>query len=152
MASGISGQKIRINHYGITVARAAGNLAQTGNLTLFNIAGGRIILTGFIGAVTTVIQAQADAIKFTSVSSVGSIATDLCATVDVNGAAVGNILGITGTPANAAVLGSSVPVPSPRLVLPVGLIRMNAAASNTGQMSFVLTYIPLDDGATVTAA
>lgn len=151
MASGISGSAQLRNNYGIKVERAAGNLAQTGNLTLFTVAGGRVLLTTLVGVVTTVIQAQADAVKLQTLSTTGSIATDLCATVDLNAAAVGNLYGITGTAATAAVLGSNVPQMN-EVIVAAGIIRMNAAASNTGQMSWLCTYVPLDAGATVTAA
>jgi hypothetical protein len=151
MASGISGSAQLRNVYGVSIARAAGNLAQTGNLTLFTVTGGRILLTTIVGVVTTAIQAQANAVKLQSLSTTGAIATDMCATVDVNAAAAGNLFGITGTAATAAVLGSSVPQMN-ELIVAAGVIRMNAAASNTGQMSWLLTYIPLDAGAYVTAA
>lgn len=136
---------------GTRVDRAASNLAQTGNLTLYTVTGGRVILTAFVGEVTTAIQAQADAIKLTSVSTVGSIATDLCATVDVNGAAIGNLFGFSGGSAVAAILGSAVPQPNETVIQP-GVIRMNAAASNTGQMKFSLFYYPLDAGALLVAS
>ena len=149
MSSQVPGKAIRNNIYGIRVDRAAGNLAQTGNLTLFNVTG-RVILTGLVGEVTTVVQSQADAIKLQTVSTTGTITTDLCATVDVNAAAVGNLFGFT-TAGTAAVIGSSVPQPN-ETIIQTGVIRMNAAASNSGQMKFTLTYIPLDDGSSVTAA
>ncbi len=113
--------------------------------------GGRVLLTTIVGEVTTVIQAQADAVKLQSVSTVGSIVSDLCATVDVNAAAVGNLLGITGTAATAAVLGSAVPQLNEMIMQP-GVIRMNAAASNTGQMKWTVTWIPLDDAAVLVAS
>ena len=151
MSSGISGKTVRQSTYGTTVQRAASNLAQSGNLTLFTVTGGRVLLTTIVGEVTTAIQAQADAVKLQSVSTTGSITTDLCATVDVNGAAVGNLFGMTGTAATAAVLGSAVPQLNEVIMQP-GVIRMNAAASNTGQMKWTVTYIPLDDGAVLTAS
>lgn len=151
MSSGISGKAVRQSTYGTTVQRAASNLAQSGNLTLFTVTGGRVLLTTIVGEVTTAIQAQADAVKLQSVSTTGSITTDLCATVDVNGAAVGNLFGMTGTAATAAVLGSAVPQLNEVIMQP-GIIRMNAAASNTGQMKWTVTYIPLDDGAVLTAS
>lgn len=150
MASGISGRSTRIGNYGVNVARAAGNLAQTGTLNLFSVTGGRILITSLVGQVTTAIQAQADAVKLQTVSTAGAVVSDLCATVDVNAAVVGTLLGLTGTAATAAVLGSSVPQTNEVIVAP-GFVRMNAAASNTGQMSWLLTYIPLDDGGTVVA-
>lgn len=150
MASGIPAQQTRKLIYGIRVERATGALAQTGNLTLFTVTGGRVILTGLVGEVTTAIQAQANAVKLTSVSTTGSIATDMCATVDVNGAAVGNLFGLTA-PGTAATLGSIAGQPNETIMQP-GIIRMNAAASNTGNMKWTVTYVPFDDGATLVAS
>jgi hypothetical protein len=136
---------------GTRVDRTTSNLAQTGNLTLFTVATGRVVITAIVGEVTTAIQAQANAVKLTSVSTTGSIATDLCATVDVNGAAVGNLFGIAGGSSVAAVLGSAVPQPNETVMQP-GVIRMTAAASNTGQMKWTVFYYPLDAGATLVAS
>lgn len=151
MSTLLKGRTVRQANYGLTVERATSNLAQTGNLTLFTVTGGRVLLTTIVGEVTTAIQAQANAVKLQSVSTVGSIASDLCATVDVNGAAVGNLFGITGTAATAAVLGSAVPQLNETIMQP-GVIRMNAAASNTGQMKWTVTWIPLDDAALLVAS
>lgn len=151
MSSGIAGKDILRVNYGIRVNRASAGLAQTGNLTLFNVTGGRILLTTITGTVTGAIQAQADAVKLQTVSTTGSITTDLCATVDLNAAAAGNLFGIVGVTATAAVIGAMVPQLK-EVIIGAGIIRMNAAASNTGTMSWTLTYVPLDDGAAVTAA
>lgn len=149
MASQISGRAQRRNNYGVTVERATSALAQTGTLNLFSVTGGRILLTTIVGEVTTVIQAQANAVKLELAGTAG-VTSDMCATVDVNGKAVGNLFGIVGTPATAAVMGAAVPQPNEMICQP-GNIRMNAAASNTGAMKWTVTYVPLDDGAVVAA-
>ena len=136
---------------GVQVIRATSNLPQTATGNLFAVSGGRIYLTSIIGEVTTVIQAQANAIKLQSVPTVGS-ALDLCATVDSNGHAVGTKYGITGTLATAmsAATGGVVDMTN-ALLIPIGNIALVAAASNTGQVAWTLTYVPLDDGASVAA-
>lgn len=148
MASSIPGRQIRIAKYGITVTRNASNLAQTGNLNLFQITGGRVLITTIVGEVTTAIQAQANAVKLQATNA--SATTDMSGTADVNGLGVGVLFGINGTPSVAALLGASVPQNN-EFIVASGFIRMNAAASNTGQMKWLVTYIPLDDGATVVA-
>lgn len=150
MSNMIPGKAIRNAVYGIRVERATGNIAQGGALTLFTVAGGRVILTAIVGEITTAIQGQANAVKLLTTSTVGSVSTDLCATVDLNAAVVGNLYGFTA-PGTAATIGSSVGQPNETIIQP-GTIRQNAVASSTGQMKWTLHYIPLDDGATVTAA
>ena len=38
------------------------------------------------------------------------------------------------------------------IVVPVGTIDLSCAASNTGSIKWDITYVPLDDGASITAA
>lgn len=150
MASGISGRAQLRNQYGPRIDRAAGNLAQTGTLNLFQVTGGRVLVTTITGIVTTIIQAQANAVKLQAANGAATIVTDLCATVETNGLIVGTLFGLTGTVATGALVGQAV-VQNNEIIINTGFIRMNAAASNTGQMTWALTYIPLDDGAAVIA-
>lgn len=150
MASGISGRQVRINQYGLTVVRNAANLPQTTTGNLFSITGGRILMTTIVGEVTTAIQATPNATKLQTVNVGGTGLVDLCATVDIAGISVGTLFGITGTFANAGAFGSSVPH-SNEVVVGNGFVRLSTAGSATGQMKWLVTYIPLDDGAVVTA-
>lgn len=150
MASQIAGKTIRNSLYGITVARAAANLPATTSGNLFSVSG-RILLTNIVGTVTTAIQAQANAIKLEAFLTSAAAATDLCATAESNGQAVGKLFGITGAVGTAAVFGFGVPKVATMVINGPGFIRLNTAATNTGQMSWTLMYIPLDDGATVAA-
>ncbi len=151
MSSGISGRSTRIGNYGITVVRATSALPQTTNAAIFNVNAGRVLLTGIWGLVTTAIQAQANNYNLTTNSTTGNITSNLCAVLDITGLAVGNMLGITGTPATAMSAGSNVPQCNEVIVAP-GTIRAVAAASSTGAVQWNVTYIPLDDGASITAA
>jgi hypothetical protein len=139
--------------FGFAVPRVTGNIAQTGSLTLFTVAGGRVVLNGIIGQVTTIIQAQANAAKLLHTPTVGTL-LDLCATLDINAKEVGALFGITGTFATAMVganAGACV-LPTNPIVLPVGNLRMNCAASSTGQVQWTCWYLPLDEGASLVAA
>jgi hypothetical protein len=149
----IQGPQVRQVLLGIKVDRATAALPQTAAGTLFTVTGGRILLTSIVGEVTTVIQAQANATKLQAVPTTGS-AVDLCATLDITGDEVGCLYGITGTLATAMVganAGATV-LPANGLVVPIGAIKLNCAASNTGSVKWSMTYIPLDDAATVAAA
>lgn len=150
MASQVPGKAIRQNLYGTRVDRAAATIPATTSQTLFTVAGGRVLITTIIGEVTTVIQAQANAMKLQHAATAGGT-SDMCATVESNGKAVGALFGIPGAPASAATFGAAVPQTN-ELVVGPGSIQLNTAATNTGAMKWTLTYIPLDDGASVTAA
>lgn len=137
---------------GLRVSRATDTLPQTTAEAIFTIAGGRVILTSIVGEVTTAIQAQANNTKLISNPTTGT-SVDMCAVLDITGDEVGCLYGITGTPGDA-LIGTNAgltPDMAKWLILPVGGIDLSCAASNTGSVKWTLTYIPLDDGATITA-
>lgn len=139
--------------FGLRVSRATAALPQTTQSALFTVTGGRILLTSIVGQVTTVIQTQANATKLVSNPTTGTD-VDLCGTLDITADQVGCLYGITGTLATAMVganAGATV-VQTNALVIPVGTIDLSCAASSTGSVSWVITYVPLDDGASVSAA
>jgi hypothetical protein len=149
----ITGTQVRQLLFGTKVTRNAAALPASTAGNLFTVAGGRVLLTGIVGEVTTVIQTQANATKLTMAPVVGT-AVDLCATLDITGKEVGALLGITGTLATAMVgvnAGATV-YPGNRMVLPIGNLQLTCAATSTGQIKWLVTYLPLDDGATVVAA
>jgi hypothetical protein len=152
MSSQIAGKAILASNYGQSVNRAAAVLPATGNQTLFNVTGGRVLVTGIVGEVTTVMSATVTNIKLTTVSTVGSVATDLCANTAVTSLAVGNLFSPgTLSAATAGVVGSAVIQPNELYVQP-GIIRVTTDATNTGAMRWQVLYIPIDPGAAVTAA
>lgn len=149
MSTQVPGKAILLAEYGTRVDRAAANLPATTSGNLFSVSGS-IIVTSILGTVTTAIQAQANAIKLEAYNTAATTATDMCATVDSNGQGVGKLFGITGVTTAAAIFGYAVP--TGRIIVGgAGFIRLNTAATNTGQMSWTLTYIPLTPGASVAA-
>lgn len=147
------GLALRMLHLGIKVDRATATLPQTTAAAIFTITGGRIILTSIVGEVTTIIQTQANNTKLTSNPTTGT-SVDMCAVLDISADEVGCLYGITGVPATAMV-GTNAGL-TPHMynfqVLPIGAIDLDCAASNTGSVKWTLTYVPLDDGASVAAA
>lgn len=142
---------------GVRTERATATLPQTAASAIFTIGtGGRVAITALWGEVTTVIQTQADATKLTYDPTAAGATQDLCGTLDITADAVGTIYSITGTPATA-LQDSLNFVPSSKmlaqpLILKPGQILLDCAASNTGNVKWTCTWVPLDDGATVTAA
>lgn len=149
----IQSDQLRTVVVGTKVDRATANIPQTATGTLFTVSGGRILVTSILGEVTTAIQAQANAVKLRATPTTGSV-NDLSATVDINGAAVGSLLGATGLAADALVLSTGGGVSNLRnpIIVAIGNIGLNTAASSTGQIKWSITYVPYDNGATVVAA
>lgn len=147
------GGSLRAALLGQAVERATAALPQTTQSALFTVTGGRIIVTSIVGEVTTVIQTQANNTKIVSNPTTGTD-VDLCAVLDITADQVGCLYGITGTFSDAMVganAGATI-IPARMIVVPVGTIDLNCAASNTGSVKWKLTYVPLDDGASVSAA
>lgn len=132
--------------------RQTATLPQTTTTPIFTVTG-RVLIREIIGQVTTVVQAQADATKLTAVPTVGS-ATDICATGDINAAAVGTQLFITGTLATALQIsaGGAQALQATGVVVQAGTINLNCAASNTGAVKWLVDYEAIDPGAMIIAA
>jgi len=153
MSTIVSGTSLRQIGLGIKVDRATAALPQTTHSPIFTISGGRVLITSIVGEVTTVIQTQANNTKLTSTPTTGT-AVDICAVLNITAKEVGCLFGITGTFATALVgsnAGATV-IPSLPVILPIGTLDLDCAASNTGSIKWSITYIPFDDGASIAAA
>jgi len=156
MSNRMGGSAFLAGTYGTLVSKATAALPATTTAALFTIAGGRVLVTSIIGEVTTVIQTQADATKLQFDPTDAGATQDLCATLDITADAVGTMYSITGTPATAMqdalnFVSADKTLARP-LVLKPGSILLNCAATNTGSVKWSLTYLPLDEGASVSAA
>jgi hypothetical protein len=136
------------------VVRAAANLPQTTASNLFTVTGAPIEIIEIIGEVTTIIQNQANATKLKITDTASSTTTDICSTTSIANAAVGTFFNVTGTFANGLVVtpgGTSISEAG-RIICPVGAIKLDCAASNTGQVRWYLRYRAMGTGAVVAAA
>jgi hypothetical protein len=110
-------------------------------------------MTGIMGEVTTAIGG-ADNTKLTAYPTVATAGTtDLCANLDIDTCDVGDILSITGTPADAMLAAhvGCARIDKP-VVLPIGTLNLACAASRTGNIKWTMFYVPIDDGAYVYAS
>lgn len=138
---------------GTTVTRATANLPQTATGAIFNVTGGRVAVTAIIGIVTTTVQTQANNTKLVATPTTGSV-NDLSGVVDISALAAGGMLSPTGLAGDALVKSTGGGVSGQRnpIIVAPGAIGLNTAASSTGQIRWILLYVPLETGATVTAA
>jgi hypothetical protein len=141
---------------GIRVDKATATLAQSGTLDCFTVTGGDVLVTALVGTVTTIIQAQADNMKFISHPATGTD-VDMCAVVDVTGIEVNGSVSLPAAVGTALIKatagGVSMPAIASGFVVKSGCtIRQSCGSSNTGAMKHSLWYLPLDAGASVAAA
>jgi len=155
----IQGSQLRSLLLGVRVHRATATLPQSTDQAIFTVAGGRVLITSLIGQVTTVIGTGTTPdlkIKFNPTATGADF--DLCTAVSISADAVGQAYYIAGNVASPGALlvggavGQANPVFASPLALPAGDIEIDIDESVTGSVSWTLTYIPLDDGAAVTAA
>jgi hypothetical protein len=146
---------------GFRVEKATATLPQSATGDLFNVTGGRILLTSIIGEVTVAIGTAINLNVVFTKSGGSEVALSAATACDSDG--VGTLYGITGIAADVMsaqqVGGTEVPnvtflngIQANGIVLPVGDIQLKASASKAGEIKWQIHYIPLDDGATVAAA
>lgn len=126
----------------IIVERPASDLPQGTQAALFTITG-NVIITQIVGTVTTGIQAQETVVKLVA-NPTGLADVDICAALDINAAAVGTKLHITGTFADAMIASADgVFEFQPTVVeLSAGTLDLNTDDdSSTGQIQWTVHYI-----------
>jgi len=136
--------------WGTKVTKATGTLTAA-DVSLFTVAGGRAVITSLIGEVTVAVTvANASLIKLNPTVAAD---TDLCAALDIGttDTPIGHLLSITGTAADAMVRGAGVPMLATEIIVMEGVIEHESAGTD-GEITWTLTYVPYDKGATIVAA
>lgn len=132
--------------FGSVVSKSTGTLAAT-TIPLFTIAGGLVAVTSIVGRVTTAITV-ANSYKLQHNPTAGT-SSDLCTATDIGttDTALGEIL--------VAKKGSSLAAGAALVVAPVlmdsGQIE-SVSAGTDGVILWVVTWFPVEDGATLVAA
>ena len=139
------------------LASKALTTTASGATTLFNYTG-NIRIKAIFGVVTTIMETKTQNTKL-SIKPDALVAYDICANKDITAFAVGSLISITGTAANAALSTTAVGTLAPFQASDViatcitgGIITTTAGAANTGAITWYVQYEPLSEGATVTAA
>lgn len=140
------------NILGIRVDRASATLPQTANGALFNIVGGRVAMTAILGEVTVQLGAVGNLSLESNPTTGTTKALDAVVASNVN--EVGALFSITGTIGDAALFTTAgeVAMQDRPVALSIGALELKTSASAAGEMKWSMWYVPLDDGAYVTAA
>ena len=148
-------QRVADINLGLRVDRATATLPQTTAAAIFNVLVGRVAITQIVGEVTTVIQTQANNTKLTANPTTGT-SVDICAALDITADEVGCLYGITGLNTDALIGVNAGALPQVggkgAVIVNVGTIDLDCAASNTGSVKWSIFYVPVDEGAYIEAA
>ena len=147
----MSGSQLRDILLGRRVEKSTGTLAAT-TIGLFTVAGGKVLVTSIVGEVTTAITV-ANSYKLQHNPTVGTT-KDLVAATDIGttDTPAGNLLGFQGLTGDSILTGpGAVPTLKQPIVLTAGSIE-SVSAGTDGVILWVVTYVPLDDGASIVAA
>lgn len=154
MATGVGATGLKKSVLGVAVSRSAAVLPATTQAAIFTISGGRVLITSLIGTFTVAGSATATTLKITGNPTSGTD-VDLATATAVTSKEVGSIITLPAAAGGAVVVtnagGALVPLGS-GLVLNAGTLDIVTSATNTGQVKWDLTYVPIDAGASVSAA
>lgn len=112
-------------------------------------------MTSIIGQVEVVMGAVANNTKLTATPTAPGTARDICAVLNTANYAQGDLLGIDGINTSAMLPPASsgtIEGQTVGVVLKPGTLDLDCAANNTGELSWIVHYIPLDAGAVMQAA
>lgn len=159
MSSMVKGTQQRQLELGYQIIKTGLTPPNSGSTsTLFTVAGGLVLVTSLIGRVTTVMSGTTGAIALGTAPTVGTANTAGIATAGViGGAEVGTLVGplsssglggglVVGSSKQA---GASVWLTTPFVVNTGNITITTSVATMTGALSWYLTYVPYDTGASV---
>lgn len=146
----IQADQLRLINLGQRVSKSTGTLAAT-TVPLFTVAGGRVLITAIYGIVGTAITV-ANSYKLQSNPTTGTT-NDLVAATDIGttDTPAGDVLSFTGVRTASIERGGAAQTLTGPLVIPVGQVE-SVSGGTDGVITWVVNWIPLDDGATLVAA
>ncbi len=156
MSNIVQGPQLRLLNFGQKITKTGLALPSTATGTLFTVAGGSILVTNLLGLVTTAVGGTATTLALGTAPTTGTLDTDGIATAT---AITSSEAGVWVTPVASAglggalavgSLGGSSPFVTTQFAVAPGTITWTTSANaGGGVFSWYLTYLPLDDGASV---
>lgn len=144
------GSDLRTLNFGDRASKSTGTLAAS-TVALFTVAGGRVAITSIYGIVTTAVTV-ANSYKLQFNPTTGTT-VDLFAAADIGttDTLAGDLLSFTGDVGGAVLsTGGAVETLRAPIVLTIGQIE-SVSAGTDGVINWVVTWVPLDDGASLVA-
>lgn len=145
------------------------NASKTGmsidgtSTSAFTVSSGMVLVTSIVGIVTTIIGGATN-LNLTHTPTGGG-AGDICAATAIDNDAVGTIYTVTGVATDLVsaqtVAGIEVPTVTfglvglgagKGIVLPAGSLKQKTSGAQTGAISWFVTWVPIENGASLAAA
>ena len=150
----LHGYQLRALNYGQQVIASAKTFPQTATATLFTVATGNVLVTSFFGILTTATTTDPQITLGTAATGCTAATSGLATTTAITSKEVGCWLGVLPASGKAGALvvgatGSAVLFSQTAFVVAPGTITITTAASQGGAASWYLTYVSLDNGASV---
>ena len=151
MSTILQGSELRALNFGQRATKSTGTLAVS-TVALFTVAGGQVAITSMYGIVTTAITV-ANSYSLQHNPTAGTTvplfsATDLGTTDTV----VGELLGFTGDAIGSSLsVGGAVELLRAPIALAAGQIE-SVSGGTDGAITWVVSWVPLDPGASLVAA
>ena len=146
MASQVAGKGLRPVVIGTVATKSTGTLAAT-TVDLFVIAGGLVLVTGIYGRVTTAVTV-ANSYKLVHTPTAGT-AKDLCTAADIG--TTDTIAGEIFVPKIGTALAIGAAAVGNPEVMETGKIQ-SVSAGTDGVILWYVSWVPIDNGATLVAA
>lgn len=153
MSTLIEGSELRTLNLGRRAEFAYSTLAVE-TKDLFTVTGGRVLLTSIYGLVTTTIATAGTSKVVSNPDASGATTSDLCAATDLGttDTPAGDVLSFTGVRSASIERGGAAQSLTGPLVIPVGKVQQVNATGADGGITWVVTWVPLDNGAALVAA
>lgn len=140
---------------GDAVTRAAALQPQTGQAAIFTVSGGKVLVTSLIGEVVVATPATVNTLKVTGNPTSGTD-VDWTSAVSTASQEAGAIITLGVTKGGALVVspaGGGNGIAYVGFVAQIGTIDLvTSGSAATGTIKWTLTYVPIDDNASVAAA
>lgn len=155
MATSVAGKASRGLLYGKKVDRATAVLPATTQAAIFNVLVGRVLILGLVGEFTVAASATATTVKVTGNPTTGTD-VDFTSATAVTSKEIGAQMTLPPASGSALIVkdggaGGQIQSAAPYIAA-IGTVDLVTSATNTGSAKWSILYIPLDDGAYVTAA
>lgn len=135
---------------GTQVDRATEHMADK---DIFSVNGGRVLITGLVGTVTTAIGGGSEDIELDFDPDNAEATIALCTATLIDADPIGTMYTLAAAVGSALTIGTQTVAigPSSPWVLEEGDIVLDETGTEVGSIQWTLWYLPVDEGATVTA-